>query len=250
MVFNSKKELVLFLRNLKEIGFGSQGVCYYNPRDKKIYKIYHQFFDKDLDPDYFVHYTESEIMRFSHINNNTFIWPEDTIILNGEVVGYITQYVNAKSLYKINPLTVNLDTFYDAIINAKKDIDLISNYKVVTMDMMYNVLYNNSFSIIDADDYYYLDDDKDIEINRQINHNNFNMEIYYFLVDGIFENFVNANKELRELYGSKKEDVLIFLKLFRQYLSEMVGNEITSLKETRAYADKLLVVNRYQRGYR
>ena len=247
MEFKSQEELLLFLRSLKEIGFGSQGICYYNPKDKKVYKIFHQFFDNDEDTDFAVRYVEGEILRFSHIENNTFIWPKETIFVNGEVVGYITPYINAKSLYKINPLRVNLDTFNKAIINAKKDIDLISDHKIVTMDMMYNMLYNKSFSIIDEDDYTYLRDESDIELNRKINHNNFDMEIYYFLADGIFENFINSHSDLKELYGSKKENVLVFLKLFRKYLSEMFDKEITCLGEARCCMNKRLIINKYQR---
>ena len=32
MEFKSQEELLLFLRSLKEIGFGSQGIYYYNPK--------------------------------------------------------------------------------------------------------------------------------------------------------------------------------------------------------------------------
>lgn len=245
MKFKSKEELLLFLRSLKELGFGSQGICYYNLKDKKVYKIFHQFFDDD-DDEYIVCYREDEILRFSHIENKTFIWPCNAIFVNGEVVGYTTPYINAQSLYKINPLVVNLDTFNSSIIAVKKDIDLISEQKVVTMDMMYNMLYNKSFSIIDVDDYTYLKDDS-IDLNKKTNHNNFDMEIYYFLVDGIFENFVNSHSDLKELYSTKKEDVLIFLKLFRKYLSELVGREITSLNEARKYLNKRLIMHKYQR---
>ena len=82
---------------------------------------------------------------------------------------------------------------------------------------------------------------------RKNNYENFDMEIYYFLVDGFFQKFVNENKMLNELYSDKKEDVLFFLKLFRNLLSEMVGKEIITLGEASKYIDRKALIRKYER---
>ena len=245
MVFKDKRQLILFLKSLKMIGSGTQGVCYYNPKNNKVYKIFHQFFDEDDDIEYHVFYEEKVLLRFSNIRNNTFIWANDIISVNGEVVGYIVPYVNANNLYKCNPLTVDLDGLVSSIIGARGDLDIISNHHILTYDMMYNVLYGDKFYIIDHDDYVY--SDKDSTLIRRLNYENFDMEIYYFLVDGLFQKFVNENKILSELYYDKREDVLLFLKLFRTLLSEMVGREIMTLGEASKYIDQKVLIRKYER---
>ena len=37
------------------------------------------------------------------------IFPKDVIKLNGVVIGDMTRYVNAQNLYKINPLTLDIN---------------------------------------------------------------------------------------------------------------------------------------------
>jgi len=247
MNFKTDMELFLFLNNLKEIGFGSQGICYYNPKDKNVYKIFHQFFDNENEPDFIVNYTERDILKFSKILNNTFIWPNDIITVDNEIVGYKSKYISGKSLYRINPLFIDLDNLSKSISWAKKDIDIISDNRVVTYDMMYNILYNKNFYIIDHDDYTFLKPDMDLENNKKTNQNNFDMELYYFLVDGFFDDFVNKSKDLKELYQSKDIDVLVFLKLLRKYLSEIVGKKIVFLNDAKKCINKSVRVKKYQR---
>lgn len=246
MNFKSREHLETYLDNLKIIGMGSQGVCYYNPYDNSVYKIFHQFFDEDDDIEYHVTYEEKEILRFSDVKNNTFIWPISVIRVKDEVVGYKTLYIKAKSLYQCNPLNVNLDRLSSSIQTAKSDIDIISKERILTYDMMYNILYNDKFYIIDHDDYAY--SDKDSLWIRKINYENFGMELYYFLIDGLFQDFVNNSKILSELYKHKQEDVLIFLKELRRSLSEMVDKGITTLGEASKYCDQKVYRRKYQRG--
>lgn len=246
MNFKSREHLETFLDNLKIIGMGSQGICYYNQYDNFVYKIFHQFFDENEDIEYHVTYREKEILRFSDVKNNTFIWPISVIRVKDEIVGYKTPYINTKSLYECNPMSVNLDKLQESIIKARTDIDIISNHHILTYDMMYNVLYGNKFYIIDHDEYSY--SDKDSLWIRKSNYENFDMEIYYFLVDGLFQGFVDSNKLLSELYKDKKDDVLIFLNQLRYSLSEMVDKEITTLQDASKYCDRKVYRRKYQRG--
>ncbi len=54
------------------------------------------------------------------------IFPKDVIKLNGVVIGDMTRYVNAQNLYKINPLTLDINWLLSLCELALKEIELIS----------------------------------------------------------------------------------------------------------------------------
>lgn len=246
MKFRNKEVMDIILNNLEEIGRGSQGICYLNKKTNEVYKIFHQTID--CDPDEYINYTKGELLRFSDVKNKTFMWASDIIYLEDEIIGYITKYVKAKSLYKINPLKINLDKFINSIKQVKKDIKIISENGVRTYDLMYNILYGNKMYVTDFDEFSY--SDKDPALLENINNKNFNYELYYFLVDGYFDEFINDYKILRKLYQDKEEDILIFINLLRRYLSEYIGKEINSLNEAKDSFNKRKLKNyTYQREY-
>lgn len=242
MKFDSKMELINFLyKNCYEIGRGSQGIAYYGMEDGYVFKIFYEFFDDET----FCEYEAEQILAFSNITNGTFIWAIDTIYVEGNLVGYKTPYISGKSLYKQEPLTINLDHFTNCLKVAKEDIKLISENKILTFDIMYNILYGQKISIIDHLDYSI----SKVDPNSlyQYNNNSFDLEIYFFLVDGYFDEFVNSYSDLKELYCSKKEDVLIFLKLLREHLSEYIGKQINTLNDAKKCINKNESCLLYQR---
>ena len=242
MEFEKKKNLLTFLaNNCYELDRGSQGIAYYNMEDNSVFKIFYEFFyDENVDG-----YEKNKILAFSNITNDTFIWAEDVICVADNFVGYKAPYVSDVSLYKQDPLNINLDRFINVLKIAKSDIELISKNKVLTFDIMYNILYGKKISIIDHVDY--LLSNKDYECLYQYNINNFNLEIYFFLVDCYFDEFINNYSDLKELYKSKQEDILIFLKLFRHHLSEYIGKRIITLKDAEKCLNKKRRVLLYQR---
>lgn len=242
MNFGSKKMLIRFLMgNCYEIGRGSQGVAYYNMGDGYVYKIFYEFFDNEMVDEY----DAEQILKFRNVPNDTFAWAVDTLYVEGNLVGYKTPYIQDKTLNKHDPLTVNLEQFTNCLNRAKADIELISKYKILTFDIMYNILYGNKISIIDHLEYSISNDDyKSLYKN---NNNNFDLEIYFFLVDGYFNEFVNSYSDLKELYSSKEEDVLVFLKLFKKYLSEYIGKPIVTLKDAKECLNKNESICFYQR---
>lgn len=244
MRFDSKDNLLSFLRNFEEIGSGSQGTCYYDPIKKQVYKIYNQYLD-DLD-EYYIDYTKDNIMRFSSIKNNTFIWANDTIYIGNEVVGYISKYVNAKSLYKTNPLDVNLNLFFKAVESTRSDIITISNNGVELYDVVYNLLYGRKIYTTDYDEYGQTDIDS-IKLRKK-NMIRFDYEIYLFLVDCYFNELIRTNKILSDLYRGKDEDVLEFIKEFRKFLNELVGKDIVRLSEAKQYINKNKTKRYYERN--
>jgi len=231
MHFRSRDDLMKFLFRLEEIGHGAQGVCYYNKKNKRVYKIFHQFFECYMR-DFCVNYEEEEILKFKDAVNDTFIFADEVIYVADEVVGYITDYYNGRSLYEINPLFISLDKFSEDVKKVKLSMEQISNLGIMTYDLMYNVLYGKKgIKIIDTLDYSFssLDSDEILKINND----NFNDEIFYFLVDGFFDDFIASNKILSEMYSSKDIDIVSFISLLRSKLSEYLGRNIVKLFDAR-----------------
>ena len=231
MKFKSKRDLLLKTLVLKEIGEGSQGICYLDSNNKLVYKIYHEFFDGSMGD-----YNYNNIMQFSNIKNNTYIFPKDVIEVDDKIVGYIEPYVNSKDLSSINPLKISLDKLITNINNARIDIERISENGILTYDVMYNILYKNKFNVIDTDEYVIKDIDSTVlfERNKQI----FDYAIYNFLIDNYFDEFVNSYRLLKEMYNDKEADVIIFIELLRKYLSEYIGDEVSKLNDAKECMNK------------
>lgn len=232
MEFKSRRDLLLKTLVLKEIGEGSQGICYLDKDNKLVYKIYHEFFDGCMSD-----YNYNNIIQFSNIKNNTYIFPKDVIEVENEVVGYVEAYVNSKELNKINPLKVNLDKLINCINKVYGDIETISENGVLTYDVMYNILYKNKFNVIDSDEYVIKDIDSTVLFER--NKQTFDYAIYNFLIDNYFDDFVNSYRLLRDMYNNKDVDVTIFIKVFRKFLSEYIGDEVNKLNDAKECMNKV-----------
>lgn len=234
MNFNNKEHLELYLKRLKELGFGSQGVVYQDKKNNKAIKIYDLFLDGD-EEEYM--YDKNEILRFNNIVNDTYVFPEDVVSINNKVVGYISKYVQGKSLYKINPLLIKLDDFTNSINSVIKDTDKLTRESIATYDVMYNIMYSNKkFYIIDTDEYSYTF--KDLKRLSKDNNSNFDTSIKYFLVDCLFDEFVESYKLLYEMYKDDYCDSITFLKEFKKLLSEYNGKEINKLHEVKNCTNK------------
>lgn len=247
MVFDSKDCFQLYLKKLVLIGVGSQAVVFLDKNNNKVYKIFHQYFDENGE-DYFIRYSKDELLRFSYIKNRTFIWPSSVIVVEGEVVGYLRNYVNSKPLCEFNPLKISLDKFINAIRIMQKDIDTISNYGVLTYDLMYNTLYGSTgFKVIDQEEYSF--SSKSSSELIRINNDNFNYEVMYFLVDCFFNEFINDHKLLKEMYTQSGIDILKFIELFRNYLSEYIGRDVTRLIDAKICMNKnKKLIRKYERN--
>lgn len=229
MKITNKDKFLNYLSSLKFLGVGSQGACYYDPKTNQVLKVFHIFFDDDYDD-----VISEDLTQFSNITNSTFIWPIETIEYNNLVIGYTMKFVKAKSLYETNPLYVNLNSFAKAISKSYKDIELLTNNDIKIYDIMYNILYSKGkINVIDTMEY------SKRNVTLKENFEGFNLELKYFLVDNLFNNFVNSNSFLRDLYDSKDANALEFLNELKRKLSEYIGFEITMLNEARLLTSKI-----------
>ena len=229
MKITNKDRFLNYLSSLKFLGVGSQGACYYDPKTNQVLKVFHIFFDDDYEDAIF-----EDVIQFSNITNSTFIWPIETIEYNNLVIGYTMKFVKSKSLYETNPLYVNLNSFAKAISKSYKDIALLTNNDIKIYDIMYNILYSRGkINVIDTMEY------SKRNVTLKENSEGFNLELKYFLVDNLFNNFVNSNSFLRDLYDSKDANALEFLNELKRKLSEYIGFEITMLNEVRMLTSKI-----------
>ncbi len=245
MVFYSRSDVDSFILSLKYLGQGSQGVCYKDKDSHKVYKFYHSYFDGDFEGSY----RKEEILQFKDIKSSTFIFPKDVILFDHQVIGDITVYKHAKNLCDFNPLNVNLDQFMKRIALALKDFELLSQSGVLCYDMMYNILMGYRIYIIDTLEYCF--SNKTYQERLINNLWAFNLEIMYFLVDGLFLDIVRSHPKLGMMYENQcyGMSILEFIAEFRNVLSEMIGFKITYLREAKELRDLCVLKNnlKYER---
>ena len=174
-------------------------------------------------------YTENDIFKFSNVKNNTFIWPNDVIKVDNSIVGYTMPYKRSKSLYQVNPLLVNLDSLDKAFVNIEEDIKKLTDNGIRIYDLRYNTLYNNGkIYVIDTLDYSY----RNVTYNE--NREAFDLELMLFLVDTYFDDFVNNDKLLKEMYMGFEVRGVDFLRVFRNKLSTYMGKDIKKLQSAKS----------------
>lgn len=228
--FNNKNNFDLYLKRLFFLGMGSQGICYLDKKNKIVYKIFHGYFDDEDEG-----YTADDILKFSGIRNNTFIWPNDVVYANGRIIGYTMPYVSSVNLCNTDLLSTNLNLLEKAIDKSYCDIEILTKNNVCLYDVMYNILYSNGkINVIDSMEYNF--GNASLKENMAA----FDAEIRYFLVDNYFDEFVNNDILLREMYHDKKNVTsLEFLRMFRNKLSEYISTDIDKLEKAKKLVMKL-----------
>ena len=228
--FNNKNNFDLYLKRLFFLGMGLQGMCYLDKKNKIVYKIFHGYFDDEDEG-----YTADDILKFSGIRNNTFIWPNDVVYANGRIIGYTMPYVSSVNLCNTDLLSTNLNLLEKAIDKSYCDIEILTKNNVCLYDVMYNILYSNGkINVIDSMEYNF--GNASLKENMAA----FDAEIRYFLVDNYFDEFVNNDILLREMYHDKKNVTsLEFLRMFRNKLSEYIGTDIDKLEKAKKLVMKL-----------
>ena len=228
--FNNKNNFDLYLKRLFFLGMGSQGICYLDKKNKIVYKIFHGYFDDEDEG-----YTADDILKFSGIRNNTFIWPSDVVYANGRIIGYTMPYVSSVNLCDTDLLSTNLNLLEKAIDKSYCDIEILTKNNVCLYDVMYNILYSNGkINVIDSMEYNF--GNASLKENMAA----FDAEIKYFLVDNYFDEFVNNDILLIEMYHDKKNVTsLEFLRMFRNKLSEYIGTDIDKLEKAKKLVMKL-----------
>lgn len=245
MEMKNKEEFKRYLSSLKELGFGSSGVTYYDTKRSKVIKVSHDYLNEGIS------YYSEDILAFKDCQNNTYIFADDSIVIDDKIVAYTMPFAPGKPLYMTDPLRIKYDNFMNAVINSMTDVEKISNYGVESFDVIYNMMYSSKkLSIIDQDEYSLSKMKMEDSVLLKYNFYQFNTSVMLFLIDSYFDNFVSDNKVLHEMYNSKDVNIKEFLILFKKSLSEYASKEIITLNDAKGALDKRKIVKKYIRNIR
>lgn len=144
MVFSNKKDFQQFINSkaLYEIDSGSEGNFFVSAQDRKGYKI---FYNPD---DYLIPlYDGSEIIMNDDIKIDSFIFPQELLIVNNQVKGYVTKYISGNiisddNIMILDPEKFDFKAFKEAYKVMKIDMELLSQKGVFAYDVSSNVIYN------------------------------------------------------------------------------------------------------------
>ena len=235
MEFKTRKEVEEFIEKSKYIGGGSQGECYVDSQRENVYKIYYNFLDP-IEEDTPIE--ASEILQFQDINSGLVMFPKDIIAINGDIIGDISKYARGKNLDTLNPLLVDLNHLIKLCRLAIKEIELLSRKRVILYDVVFNTLLGDNLYIVDTKDYSWSLESYEETLKNNIKQ--FNLSILWFLIDDLFESIIEKNKLLREMYKTEGLDISVidFIIELKNYLSEILGREISTLGDARSLMNK------------
>ncbi|MEG2322199.1 MAG: hypothetical protein RSB71_01750 [Bacilli bacterium] len=221
LFFDSVKDLNHLLANLYELGGGSEATCY--KFKNMVLKYFNGPCCEQRD--------KEQIMQFTNLNNDSFLFPKAIIYIKEEIVGCLMPFVEGKNNNEFVFKRANYQQIIDATTKIYNDTLLLSDKKIIGIDICdVNTIFDgNKFSIIDTLDFY-------VDLNKD---NIFKGNISAFS-NGLFEHlvvsvkdFVNDKESLKRYKKDKylMENPIYFLELLRNELSQYCGFEITRLEE-------------------
>lgn len=232
MNFKSKLEFEKYLKGLRNIGFGSEGKCY-QLDDNTVLKYLN-------GPCYIVR-TKEELLKFSNININNFVFIKQVIEINDEIVACLMPFINGKNLYKQNLF----DTYYSTIVSAVGRLyDAIvkvtsKHIMVYDTDISNIIFYESDFYIVDTMNFSI--SNIEIEKLQMTNLKRVFSNLYLSIFSIYIRYFLNSSKQFanyeKECYWYMKPTK--FLNDVYQYISEYCGYQVKTMSE----ADKIIVKN-------
>ena len=174
------------------VGMGTSAICFLRS-DGNIVKLYLNTYLKRQMFRYFD--MEKQLKLLNKISNDTFIGPQEILVKNDEVIGYIYPYVKGKRIDRLS----NKLTKEDILCSYQKlfdDTKRLEEYKIRLNDLHErNILFDNMYHVIDLD-----------KCTINDNAHRFNMgDIIDLLVRSIFNtgaiySIVFEESDLEELY--------------------------------------------------
>lgn len=115
------------------------------------------------------------------------------------------------------------------------------------MIWLHNLLLGRKLYLIDTFDYTW--SELSYDENLLYNEYQFNLSIMYFLISNLFEEIVETSNVLQEMYATEGRGISIieFINELKNYLSKVLGKEITRLGEARILRNKEQYDTMYKR---
>lgn len=139
---------------LTSIGRGSEGVAFLTS-DGKVLKTFNGVFKPKISEE-----EKNEIIMAQDFNVSSYLFPEQLLILNGLIIGYISKYFPGNIIKFSAPYNgrideIDVDNLLKAYHKMVKDTKIISKDKVMIYDLAFNLLFNNQdLAAIDTFNYF------------------------------------------------------------------------------------------------
>ena len=190
------KSILPYLSFSIPIGVGTSAICFLM-RDGNVLKLYiNTYLKKEL---FYKYDMKSHLKYLNEISNDSYIGPNEVLIKDNQVVGYIYSYIKAKTLNKISN-DINMKEILNAYQNLFDDTKEVSknNFRIADLHNK-NILYNSKFYIIDLDKGYQVDETNDNLFSKNIC--DINKNIIKSIFDLGFYEYMNFDDDkLEELY--------------------------------------------------
>lgn len=155
--FNNEKEFQTFLdkKFLVFKGSGSEGEFYFSRADKLGYKIFYNHIDhKILEEDI------NKIIMDSEVQLESFLFPIDSLVVDGKLAGYISKYkrnniLSDENIFEIDVLNFDFDSLKQAYKLMKIDVSLLTDKGILIYDLPNNLVYDGK-RLYAIDTYSYL----------------------------------------------------------------------------------------------
>lgn len=188
------------------IGLGTSAVCFLMSNNKVLKLYINTYLKYEL---FHTFNMEEHLICLSKVSNDSYIGPEEILIKNNKVIGYIYSYVPGKVLKKL-PDDIKLEHFIKAYEKLYKDTILISNKNYIIQDLhQKNIIFNNYFNVIDLDKGYLDGSNKEkifiknmASINKTIINSIFGLKFFEYLhfqddkLDDLYNLSLYENSEL------------------------------------------------------
>ena len=149
-------------------------------------------------------HNEESFSEILGIENETCVFPQCRLEIDGRFQGYAMQYIEGPMLWKIVK-KIELNTLKEAIRKAENDIRLLSTDRILFNDVNQGGLMwteDGKIKVIDTDDFY---KDEDITEEQTYSHNleqfNTMVEMETGFIEGPLNRYLTSNQEYWKLYN-------------------------------------------------
>ena len=192
------KSILTYLVGAIPIGIGTTAICFLMPNGKVLKLYMNTYLKREL---FYYHDMRKHLEFLNNISNESYIGPEELLIKNDEVIGYIYTYINGLELKRLKN-NIRLNDIVKGYENLYNDTLKISNNKFRLNDLhQKNILFNGNYYVIDLDKGYV--DNKDNKKIFDINITNINNNIINSIFDlNFFEHLSFYDDDLDKLFYS------------------------------------------------
>lgn len=172
------KSILPYLIGSIPIGIGTTAICFLMPNGKVLKLYMNTYLKREL---FYYHDMRKHLEFLNSISNDSYIGPEELLMKNNEVIGYIYTYINALELKRLRN-NIKLNDVVKGYEKLYNDTLKISNNKFRLKDLhQKNILFNGNYYIIDLDKGFL--DDRD---NNEIFNSNI-IDINNIILNAIFD---------------------------------------------------------------